>query len=133
LINLRRAAFAAAVCVGAATGLPAGDVAAHASLVSTDPTPDSVLEAGPLAVALQFDEPVTIDLAGIRVFGPDGQRVDAGPTRSLDGGTSPSVDIDAAAVGTYTVAWKVVSADSHVLSGTFLFHVQTRSERRRGR
>lgn len=95
---------------------------AHAALLSTDPVADWVYETAPEEVSLTFNEAVSVELGGIRVFGPDGERVDDA-TVLRDGDSVVATSIDAAQRGTYTVAWSVVSADSHVLSSTFVFHV----------
>lgn len=95
---------------------------AHASLVSIDPVPDWIYEEPPHEVSLTFNEPVSIGLGGIRVFDPDGERID-GESGLRDDDTSVVASIGASGRGTYTVAWSVVSADSHVLSSTFVFHV----------
>ena len=81
----------------------------------------------PDAVELQFDEPVeTVDDA-VQVYGPDGDRVDLGTVESDDGGATLRAPIEADAQGTYTVAWRVTSEDSHTLSGSFVFHNGTRT------
>ncbi|QKJ18228.1 copper resistance CopC/CopD family protein [Microbacterium hominis] len=95
---------------------------AHASILSIDPVPDWVYDDAPDEVSLTFNEPVSVELGGIRVFGPSGERVD-GPTQQRDGDTTVWAPIEASDRGTYTVAWSVVSVDSHVLSSTLVFHV----------
>ncbi|USQ76456.1 copper resistance CopC/CopD family protein [Ornithinimicrobium cryptoxanthini] len=104
----------------------AGPAQAHASLVSSDPVADTLYDVGPEAVTLEFNEPVEVDLGGVRVFGPSGERVDDATERAGDS-LVVRAGVDTAATGTYTVAWTVVSADSHVLSGAFVFHVGARS------
>jgi len=103
----------------------AGPASAHAQLESTDPPASSVLLEAPSQVVLHFGEPVEIDFGSLRVLGPEGQRVD-------DGGTHhPSGDGHAVAIslppnlsrGTYVVAWRVISADSHPVHGAFVFSV----------
>ncbi len=121
---LRRAATAAVVLFVAlmSTAAPA---AAHANLIGSTPSPGVVVEAGPAEVVLRFDEAVAVDLgSGIRVFGPGGGRVDRGRTTVRDDGLTVAALVEADDPGTYTVAWRLVSADSHVLSGAWLFHVQ---------
>lgn len=114
------AAVTCTVVVGAASG-----AAAHANVVGSTPGSGVVVDAAPTEVVVRFDEAVAVDLgSGIRVFGPAGARVDRGRTAVGDGGLSVVAPVDAATPGTYTVAWRVVSEDSHVLSGSFLFHVQ---------
>lgn len=105
----------------------AGPAGAHATLVGTVPAADGELDAVPDAVELQFDEPVeTVDDA-VQVYGPDGDRVDLGTVESDDGGATLRAPIEADAQGTYTVAWRVTSEDSHTLSGSFVFHNGTRT------
>ena len=41
----------------------------------------------------------------------------------VDGGLTVRAPIDAEAQGTYTVAWRVTSEDSHTLTGSFVFHL----------
>jgi copper transport protein len=108
--------------VGAAA--PAG---AHATLVGTAPAADGVVEAVPTEVELRFDEPVGTVEGAIQVFGPDGNRVDLGTVDTDDGGATLRAPIEADATGTYTVAWRVTSEDSHTLSGSFVFHNGTRT------
>ena len=98
---------------------------AHATLLSTAPTGDEFLTRGPEQVELRFDEPVEVVAGAVRVFGPDGDRVDQGQVDV--NGTTLKAPIDATMPGTYTVAWRVLSGDSHNLEGSFVFHVGTRT------
>jgi copper transport protein len=121
-------ALVAALLLGGAllvgTAAPAG---AHATLVGTAPAADGVVEAVPTEVELRFDEPVGTVEGAIQVFGPDGDRVDLGTVDTDDGGATLRAPIEADATGTYTVAWRVTSEDSHTLSGSFVFHNGTRT------
>ena len=107
----------------------AGPASAHAQLESTQPDASSVLIESPSQVVLHFGEPVEIDFGSLRVIGPDGARVDMGGTHH------PSGDSHAVAIalpphlpkGTYVVAWRVISADSHPVHGAFVFSVGTDS------
>ncbi len=108
------------------TAVPAG---AHAQLESTDPVQGSVVLVAPTQVVLHFGEPVEIDFGSLRVLGPDGRRVDSGGTHHPDG-DSHAVAISLPAHlprGTYVVAWRVISADSHPVHGAFVFSVGTAS------
>jgi len=102
---------------------------AHAQLESTNPAQSSVLLVPPNQVVLHFGEPVEIDFGSLRVLGPGGQRVDNGGTHHPDG-DSHAVAIALPAhlpEGTYVVAWRVISADSHPVHGAFIFSVGTAS------
>lgn len=104
----------------------ASPAAAHAVLISTDPGQDAVVATVPVTVSLTFGEPVVVAADGVRVYGPDGAEVDNGHTVAL--GRSSTVGVGLAVggdqrQGTYTVSWRVISADSHPVVGTFTFSV----------
>ena len=100
----------------------AGPARAHTSVVSTTPTDGAVLTTAPVEVTLEFDDDVRASVGGVRVFGPDGERVDAGPTR-VDGATAARALDNGLASGTYLVAYLVLSADDHPVQGAFVFSV----------
>ncbi|RIX30590.1 copper resistance CopC/CopD family protein [Amnibacterium setariae] len=103
--------------------LPAAPASAHAVLVSSDPADGSRLEQAPAAVRLTFDEGIALPPAATTVLSSTGARVDAGRAR-LEGRTVV-VPLEAAVPeGVYTVAYRVVSADSHVVSGSLRFGVR---------
>ncbi|WP_077801296.1 copper resistance CopC/CopD family protein [Streptomyces sp. JHA26] len=103
----------------------AGPASAHAALRSTDPGEGTVLQRAPRAVTLAFTESVGLRDDSFRVLGPDGRRLHTGDAGHADG-RSDTVRLtlpDTLGEGTYTVAWRVVSADSHPVSGAFTFSV----------
>lgn len=116
------------VLVGAATLLiavlalaaPAG---AHASLQEAAPVADAIVDSAPSDVVLRFSEPVDVSLGRLRVTGPDGDRLDAGPPAAADGGRVIRTAVDEGGKGSYYVEWSVVSLDGHVLEGSFVFSV----------
>ena len=70
--------------------------------------------------------PVDASLGSLRVFDGQGPQVDAGEV-TQPAAAEVAVGIDSElAPGTYTVAWRVVSADSDPISGAFVFHVLER-------
>ncbi|MCQ4204996.1 copper resistance protein CopC [Streptomyces coelicoflavus] len=103
----------------------AGPASAHAALGSTDPEDGAVLGRAPAHVTLTFSESVGLRDDSFRVLDPGGHRLHTGEAGRADGRS------DTARValpgklgeGTYTVAWRVVSADSHPVSGAFTFSV----------
>ncbi|MFD5522107.1 copper resistance CopC/CopD family protein [Streptomyces sp. NPDC127066] len=98
---------------------------AHAALTGTDPQEGSVLKSAPRQVTLTFSESIGLFDDSFRVLDPENRRVRTGEPEHADGRA------DTAGVtlprglgdGTYTVAWRVVSADSHPVSGAFTFSV----------
>lgn len=98
---------------------------AHAIVQSTEPGIDEVVEASPGQVAMTFNEPVEIAFGAIRVFDTRGRRVDAGDAAHLPG-RPDSIRVPLRPDlpdGTYTVTWRVVSADGHPIEEAFVFHV----------
>ncbi|MEV4784749.1 copper resistance protein CopC [Streptomyces tuirus] len=103
----------------------AAPASAHAALRGTDPDDGSVLKQAPRHVTLTFTESVGLLDDSFRVFGPDQRRVHTGEATHADGRSDTArVGLPGKlAQGTYTVAWRVVSADSHPVSGAFSFSV----------
>ena len=96
---------------------------AHAALLSTDPAQNTVVQTAPTEVTLHFSEQVTLSADDLRVFDAAGKRVDSGPTGHA-GSDDTTAQVKLApdlAQGTYTVAWRAISADTHPVSGAFTF------------
>jgi copper transport protein len=106
----------------------ATSASAHATLESSLPSDGQVAASAPSAVVLRFDEQVEGALGAARVFASDGSRVDVGPTVHPGGDdTQMRVALKSGlARGTYLVDWRVVSADSHPVSGSFTFSIGAR-------
>jgi copper transport protein len=102
---------------------------AHAALLQTDPADGVVLTSAPPSVSLRFSEPVGTSLGAVRVIDPSGERVDDGKPVRSDGGRTVTVELPgASAQGTYVLAWRVVSEDSHAVSGVSTFSVGRETE-----
>ncbi|MFH8533614.1 copper resistance CopC/CopD family protein [Streptomyces tendae] len=103
----------------------AGPASAHAALNSTDPGDGAVLQRAPGHVTLTFSESVGLRDDSFRVLDPGGHRVRTGVTGHAEGrsDTARVALPGGLGEGTYTVAWRVVSADSHPVSGAFTFSV----------
>ncbi|MFJ4329279.1 MULTISPECIES: copper resistance protein CopC [unclassified Streptomyces] len=103
----------------------AGPASAHAALSSTDPGDGAVLQRAPGHVTLTFSESVSLRDDSFRVLDPGGHRVRTGAAGHADGrsDTARVALPGGLGEGTYTVAWRVVSADSHPVSGAFTFSV----------
>ncbi|WP_428953641.1 copper resistance CopC/CopD family protein [Streptomyces sp. cg35] len=101
----------------------AAPASAHAALTGSDPEQGAVVEAAPKQVSLTFSEDVAISSGAVRVLDPAGKRVDSGKIGHT-GGTTYTVGLHSGLPdGTFTVAYQVVSADSHPVSGAFTFSI----------
>ncbi|WP_316521982.1 FixH family protein [Kitasatospora brasiliensis] len=108
----------------------AGPASAHATLDSTDPRQNSVVATAPQAVTLTFSESVSLSGDSVRVLDPAGKPVDTGNPAHADGkGNTARVGLKGGlANGTYTVAWRAVSDDSHPVGGAFTFSIGAPSD-----
>jgi copper transport protein len=120
-VRLRRLA-AAAVLGALAVLVPAAPASAHAVLLRTSPAQNSTVAAAPSDVVLTFSEPVSPVPNKIRIVGPDGRPADDGPVRTNGSDVIVPLDPDAAR-GTYLVTFRVISADSHPVTGAFTFSI----------
>jgi copper resistance protein C len=92
---------------------------AHNSLTSTNPADQEMVQGPPRAVVLTFDDPVIATGTQVVVTGPSGQIQQGKPGLAKNTVTQ---DLQPGApAGTYTVSWRVTSADGHPVSGTFSF------------
>ena len=98
-------------------------VSAHASLATSDPAAGAVIDEAPPEISLTFTESVDVVPNSIRLIAADGTIVDIGSVNQNLGPGSLTAVLPDLADGTYVVAWKAVSADSHPISGTFIFSV----------
>ncbi|PBC62706.1 hypothetical protein BKI49_17710 [Streptomyces sp. Tue6028] len=107
-----------------------GGASAHAALTGTDPRDGSVLKTAPRQLTLTFSESVGLLDDSFRVLSPDNRRLHTGRTGHADGRSDTArVTLPRGlGTGTFTVVWRVVSADSHPVSGAFTFSVGKPSE-----
>jgi copper transport protein len=116
-------AWSTAACVALTLVLFSyGIASAHATLVSSDPRAGTWVPTSPSQIRLVFSEPVEASLATITLISVSGQvRLPA---------TGDPHDVHAV-IGTpgslvpaeYRVVWRIVSADGHPVSGSFVFGV----------
>ena len=120
-----RLAVLALVTFGAMTAagaIAAPSASAHAVLVSSTPVDGSRVNTEPAQVRLTFDEPVGLIAADEQVISATGVRADTGQVRLAEGGTTVVLPLRPHLPrGTYSATWRVVSADTHVVSGSITF------------
>jgi copper transport protein len=127
-VSVRRllgAALLLIVLVGVGLGVDVGTArpaSAHATVVTTTPADGARLDAAPAEVSVEFDEDVSLGAGYARVLGADGRRVDTGAPGVRDGRLTVPLR-EGLPEGSYVVTWRVVSADSHPVSGAWSFVV----------
>jgi copper transport protein len=112
----------AAALAWAAAAAPAG---AHAVVEATTPDRGAALDAAPGQVVLRFSEAVEVEFGAVRVYDAAGEEVQDGAAFHPEGdGRAVAVRLRGGlADGGYTTTYRVISADSHPVSGGFVFSV----------
>ncbi len=98
---------------------------AHASLVRSAPARRAVLSRAPSRVQLWFNERLEPNFSKVSVQDAAGTQVDAGEARvGPDNPRLLSVGLRPLAPGAYTVKFRVLSVDGHIVEGELSFTVQ---------
>ncbi|HET9652624.1 MAG TPA: copper resistance protein CopC [Usitatibacter sp.] len=110
------AAAALATCSGAW---------AHPFLDHASPRVGGAVERSPERISLWFTEPLEPAFSWVKVLDANGRQVDRGD-KQVDGGdpTHMHVSVPPLPAGTYRVAWRAISRDTHVTEGDFNFEVK---------
>jgi copper transport protein len=105
--------------------LPARAASAHAHLARAEPPPNAVLDGPPQRVIIWFTEPLEPQFSSIQVLDARGQRVDNDDSIvDRNDPTAMSVTLKPLSNGTYTVAWRNISAvDGHGVRSSYPFSV----------
>jgi methionine-rich copper-binding protein CopC len=106
-------------------GLLPGQAWGHAALVRSTPAQRAVLTRSPERVRLWFNEPLEARFARVSVWDGQGEQVDrqdvlVGP----DDSKALSVGVPELPPGPYTVRYRVLSVDGHVVEGSLRFTVR---------
>lgn len=117
---MKRSIFAAAVCALLVTGL----AQAHATLQSAVPANNSVVTAPPTEIKLNFAKPARLTAVTVQKEGDkEARSLDALPKEAA---ASLTVPVQPLAPGKYTVNWRAMSGDNHVMSGVLRFTVDAK-------
>ncbi|MEU1916387.1 copper resistance CopC/CopD family protein [Streptomyces massasporeus] len=101
----------------------AGPASAHAAVTGSDPGQGAVVDKAPARITLTFSEQVALSDDSLRVLDPEGKRVDTAKPATVSGTTYAVPLHSGLPDGTYTVAYQVVSADSHPVAGAYTFSI----------
>jgi methionine-rich copper-binding protein CopC len=91
---------------------------AHAHLLQAAPADGSVLTQAPAEFLLKFNEAATLTALTLQKGTQAPQKLDALPTKPSTQFNIPAPKLDA---GDYTLAFRVLSDDNHVVSGSIKF------------
>ena len=105
-----------------ALAVPAA-ASAHATLSKTQPQYGTRMQQAPKVLRLEFDQIVDALPNAVRVYSAKG-RLLSSSTRVTTGGRVLVVPVSHLTRGGYTVRWRAISADGHVVSGVYTFGVR---------
>jgi methionine-rich copper-binding protein CopC len=123
---MRRALWCRSVLVLMLLTIPSGSWG-HAYLVKSSPARRAALSSLPTRVVLWFNERLEPQFSQLSVWNADGQQVDGGDVQvGPDDSKRLSVGIPTLPAGNYTVKYRVLSVDGHVVEAEFPFTVRSR-------
>ena len=124
--------FSAFLSVLAITLTSVAGANAHSSVVQTIPQYQSVLEELPSDVSIRFsEEPLSIQgktINTITVINPEGSEISQKRTETQGETLTVKINTTEAVAGTYSVKYRMASADGHVISGSYRFDLKESSK-----
>jgi methionine-rich copper-binding protein CopC/putative copper export protein len=101
------------------------NASAHAEIVSSNPASGSVLVEGPDSITLSWSEEITTEASQIRVIDSFGVAQSSELELSVieDRTTAVLTLSERLPAGNWSITWKIVSADGHLVSGLIPFTV----------
>ncbi|MSQ67455.1 MAG: copper resistance protein CopC [Gammaproteobacteria bacterium] len=97
--------------------------AAHARLEQAEPARRATLAAAPTQVRLRFSEAVELQYSHLSVTDNAGHVLSTAPTLAADAKTL-ALALPMLAPGAYSVHYRVLSVDGHVIESTYRFTVR---------
>ncbi len=96
----------------------------HLKLDKSDPKADSVLTASPKTMTLWFSQAVELPVTKITLADAAKKEIATKAlVNAVDGAVVAAIDTPLAA-GAYTVTWRTMAKDGHVIKGDFVFSVK---------
>ncbi len=125
----KRVMMGSSLILALAACLHGTPVLAHAMLVKTEPPRRAVLTQPPAQVRLWFNEAIEKDYASLAVF-DEGQAAvtEAQPHVAADDPKAIVLPIPELAGGKYTVKFRVLSVDGHVVDSSYDFTVKSKAQ-----
>lgn len=121
-MTVLRVLLATLLCAAVSLIAPA-PAGAHAVRIATEPAVDALLDSGPPQVSATFNEQLQTTFAAMTVVGPDGNLWSSGDAHVQSAIASVAL-MPLGPVGAYTVNYRVTSADSHVVTGSWTFNLK---------
>jgi copper resistance protein C len=125
---LRRIMAGSAWVAALALTLQSGPALAHAMLVKAEPARRASLTVTPSQVRLWFNEEIEKDYASLTVLNADKAAVtEVKPHTASDDPKAIVLPLPELAAGKYTVKFRVLSVDGHVVDSSYDFTVKSKA------
>lgn len=119
------------LAVALAVGMPAASALAHSMLVKAEPARRAVLTKAPNQVRLWFNEKIEGDYASLIVLDDKKQPItDVKPTLASDDPKSIILPLPELLPGKYSIKFRVLSVDGHVVESSFDFTVKGEAQKK---
>jgi methionine-rich copper-binding protein CopC len=131
-LNKRKTLWASFSLVAAlALGMPAAPALAHSMLVKAEPARRAVLTKSPSQVRLWFNEKIEGDYASLVVLDDKKHSItDIKPTLASDDPKSIILPLPELVPGKYSIKFRVLSVDGHVVESSFDFTVKGEAQKK---
>jgi methionine-rich copper-binding protein CopC len=127
-LSLKRLAGAGLLAAVMAAGLQSGPAFAHAMLVKAEPARRAALTRAPAQVRLWFNEEIEKDYASLAVQDAAKAAVtETKPQVAADDPKSIVLSLPELEPGKYTVKFRVLSVDGHVVDSSYDFTVKSKA------
>lgn len=111
--------------------LPGAPALAHAMLVKAEPPRRAALTTPPPQVRLWFNEEVEKDYASLAILGADKTPItEVKPHIAADDPKAIVLPLPELAAGKYTVKFRVLSVDGHVVDSSYDFTVKSKAQQK---
>jgi methionine-rich copper-binding protein CopC len=126
--SLKRVMMGSILLMALGAGLHSTPVLAHAMLVKAEPPRRAQLTQTPTQVRLWFNEEIEKDYASLTVLDADKAPVtDIHPHIAADDRKAIVLPLSQLAPGKYTVKFRVLSVDGHVVDSSYDFTVKSKT------
>lgn len=96
----------------------------HLKLTKSSPAAGAELSSAPQAVSLWFSQPVELPVTKVTIVNSAKQQIAVKALVSADDGAVVAPISEQLAGGSYTVSWRTMAKDGHVIKGDFTFDVK---------
>ncbi len=128
-LSLKRLAGAGMLAMVMSVGLHSGTALAHAMLVKAEPARRAALTKAPAQVRLWFNEEIEKDYPSISLLKADKTPIidKVKPEVAADDPKSIVLPLPELEAGKYTVEYRVLSVDGHVVDSSYDFTVKSKA------